>query len=585
MQFIDPAKAAAIEARARARTRRVERHTAATLRALAQQPSAEYKSNRVLVAGEPLRFAAPYLVASIENLTLPESRGVADALAMRLRFSHAKLHRKLQPEEPLARIIFDILEQLRAESLAADSMPGLRDNLNAAFDRWCSDSRQNGFAESELGILLYTLIHIVRARLIRNVDNEDVAALIEATRANIAPLIGTAFYQLPKTREVQSEYAVHAADIANTLSELVEHSEGEQNDKAQRQQRQLAALPPDWELQESPDEQGDSGGKAVGSSTADWVELESAGDYHVFTREFDVQVTPESLYPQTRLKRYRHQLDRLVAAQSVSVNRLAFRMQRLFASLQDDDWHFGQEEGWLDARRLTQLVATPSYRQVFYRNRQVPQSDVVVSFLIDTSGSMKTQRYEAVATLVDTYSRALELAGIKSEILGFSTGGWNGGRVQEAWRTAGEPEEPGRLNELQHIVYKSADSTWRQSRLGIAAMMETLHYREGIDGEALLWAYQRLLARGESRRYLVMVSDGSPMDAATGNTNREGFLLDHLVTVAEHIDRRSPVHIGCISIDLDTSHFVTNSVSADMRGTLGNNSYRLLDQLFSSRRH
>ena len=585
MQFIDPAKAAAIEARVRARTRRVERHTAASLRALAQQPSAEYKSNRVLVAGKPLRFAAPYLVASIEDLTLPQSRGVADALALRLRFSNADLHRQLQPEEPLARVIFDILEQLRAESLAADSMPGLRDNLNAAFDRWCNDSRQNGFAESELGILLYTLIHIVRARLIRNVDDEDVAALIEATRANIAPLIGTPFYQLPKTREQQRDYAVHAVTIANTLSELVEHSEGEQNDKAQRQQRQLAALPPDWELQESPDEQGDSGGKAVGSSTAEVVELESAGDYHVFTREFDVQITPESLYPQTRLKRYRHQLDRLVAAQSVSVNRLAFRMQRLFATMQDDDWHFGQEEGWLDARRLTQLVATPSYRQIYYRNRQVPQSDVVVSFLIDTSGSMKTQRYEAVATLVDTYSRALELAGIKSEILGFSTAGWNGGRVMEAWRTAGGPQDPGRLNELQHIVYKNADSTWRQSRLGIAAMMETLHYREGIDGEALLWAYQRLLARSESRRYLVMVSDGSPMDAATGNTNREGFLLDHLVTVAEHIDRRSPVHIGCISIDLDTSHFVTNSVTADMRGTLGNNSYRLLDQLFSSGRH
>ncbi len=585
MQFIDPAKAAAIEARARARTRRVERHTAASLRALAQQPSAEYKSNRVLVAGEPLRFAAPYLVADIENLTLPQSRGVADALALRLRYSNAQLHRELQPLEPLARVIFDILEQLRAESLAADSMPGLRDNLNAAFDRWCSEARQNGFAESDLGILLYTLIHMVRARLIRNVDNEDVAALIEATRANIAPLIGTPFYQLPKTRERQRDYAVHAVAIANSLAELVDHAEAAQDNKTKRQQRQLAALPPDWDLQESPDEHGEGGGKAVASSEADELELENAGDYHVFTREFDQQVTPDSLYPHARLKRYRHQLDRLVAAQSVSVNRLAFRMQRLFATLQDDDWHFGQEEGWLDARRLTQLVATPSYRQVYYRNRQVPQSDVVVSFLIDTSGSMKTQRYEAVATLVDTYSRALELAGIKSEVLGFSTAGWNGGRVMDAWRRAGEPDDPGRLNELQHIVYKSADSTWRQSRLTIAAMMETLHYREGIDGEALLWAYKRLQARGETRRYLVMVSDGAPMDAATGNSNREGFLLDHLVAVAEHIDRRSPVHIGCISVDLDTSHFVTNSVSADLRGTLGNTTYRLLDQLFSSRRH
>jgi len=341
----------------------------------------------------------------------------------------------------------------------------------------------------------------------------------------------------------------------------------------------------DWELEESPDENGD--GK---SGQGVWLEndpasLDQAGDYHVFTREFDVESEGNDLYPTNRLQRRRTQLDRLVASQSVSVNRLALRMQRLFASLREDDWQFGQEEGWLDARRLTQLVASHSYRQIYYRNRFVPKSDVVVSFLIDTSGSMKTQRYEAVAVLVDTYARALELAGVQSEILGFTTAGWNGGRALASWRKSGQPDDPGRLNEVQHIVYKSADASWRQSRLSIAAMLETVHYREGIDGEALLWAFRRLMAREEQRRYLVLVSDGAPMDAATSNQNREGFLLDHLAAVSDHIDRRSAIHLGCIGIDLDTSHFITNSASADLTGTLGNNTYRLLDTLFSSSRH
>lgn len=573
------------EALVRARTRSIERHTAASLRAVAGKPSAEYKANRLLVDGEPQQFASPYLLAEIEKLTLGETRGVADALALRLQHSNYRLHRKLQPTDALARIIFDILEQLRCESLAADSLPGLRNNLNAAFDRWCSNARQNGFAESELGILLYTIIHVVRARLVRNIDDEDVASLIEATRANISPLIGTPFYQLPKTRDSQQHYAVHALEIAETLAALASASGSLDDKEKKNSQRPLVALPPDWEMEDTPGAGEEQIPGSVIATAEDATALDNAGDYHVYTREFDIEISGDRMYPELRQKRYREQLDRLVAGQAVSVNRLALRMQRLFATLENDDWQFGQEEGWLDARRLTQLVATPSYRQVFYRERRVPKSDTVVTFLIDSSGSMKAQRFEAVAVLVDTYARALELAGVKSEVLGFTTAGWNGGKALESWRRAGQPENPGRLNEIQHIVYKSAQNTWRQSRHGIATMLETTHYREGIDGEALLWAFKRLLAQNERRRFLVMISDGAPMDAATGNMNRSGFLHDHLAAVANHIDRRSAVRLGCIGIDLDTSHFITNSVSADLKGTLGNNTYRLLDQLFASGRH
>ena len=568
----------------RARTRRIERHTAASLRALGQEELAEYKANRVLIGSDPLRFASPYLVSDVRDSTLTQARGIADGLALRLRYSDASLHRQLQPQSSFARVVFDILEQLRCESLADASLAGVRGNLDEAFDSWCSTSRTNGFVESDLGILLYTLIHIVRSRLIRNVDNEDVAALIEATRANIAPLIGTPFYNLPKARFDQQRYATHASEIAQTLAALVEFEAGDENARATGGPR-IVALPPDWEEPQEEDQQSQAAPSGHSGQQADSSDLANAGDYQVFTREFDTVTAGSDLYRDALLRDSRKHLDQLIGAQSVSISRLALRLQKLFATLVPSDWFFGQEEGWLDARRLSQLVTNPSYRQVFYQQRHVPESDVVVTFLIDTSGSMKSQRYEAVAVLVDTYARALELAGIHVEILGFTTASWNGGQVMQQWRADGMPESPGRLSEVQHIVYKDADTTWRNSRFSIAAMLKTFHYREGIDGEALLWAWERLLARPERERYLVMISDGSPMDAATANVNRDEFLLDHLVSVATHIDQRSPVHLGCVGIDLDTSFFITNSVDADLHGTLGNSSYRLLDQLFRNTRH
>lgn len=566
----------------RLQTRRNERHGAASIRAVGDEPQAEYRARRLMVGGRPLPFAAPYLAIDFADVSLAQSRGVSDALALRLRNSDETLHRSQQPEQPFARIVFDILEQIRCESLCDVGMKGVRANMELAFDAWCQQSRRSGFVETSLGILLYTIIHMVRARLVRNVDDEEVAALIEATRANIAPMIGHAFYQLPKTRHNQAGFAAHALQIASTLADLA-GSDGDEIDSSRHRGRQFISLPPDWDLEEHHDEDHAAASAALSSDAQSMESLFNVGDYHVFTREFDTVVTPDELYSSAQRATCRRQLDALLRAQAVSVARLALRLQRLFATPVADDWTFGQEEGWLDARRLTQLVSNKSYRQLFYQQRMKPETDVVVSFLIDNTGSMKSQRFETLAVLVDTFARALEQAGARSEILGFSTRDWNGGRAMKEWHKQRKPDDPGRLSETLQIVYKDADTSWRQARPGIASLLKTKHYREGVDGEALLWASQRLLARTESKRYLVMVSDGSPMDAATDNANRENFLLDHLCAVARHIDTRTPISLGCLGIDLDTSFFIPNSVTANLSGTLGNPAYRVLEELFAQR--
>ncbi|MBX2824340.1 MAG: cobalamin biosynthesis protein CobT [Gammaproteobacteria bacterium] len=566
-----------------ARTRQLERHGTACIRALSAFTSAEYRARRLRVDGKPVPYASPHLSLDFSSATLARSRGVSDSLAVRLRYSDLNLHHSLAPVQPLARVIFDILEQLRAESQVPPHFVGVRANLDDAFLAWCLESRANGLVESSLGILLYTVIHMVRARLINNRDDEEVEALIEATRANLGPLIGKPFYQLSKTRHDQAAFAGHALEIAELVTELV----GEESDDAGETESTLARhsviLGPDWDSQDLDLAEDGAGGIGGGAMATAEESLENAGDYRSFSTEFDKVVSGEQLYRQEQRDKLRSELDQQVRGQAVSVTRLALRLQRLFATPEVDGWLFGQDEGVIDGRRLSQLVSNPAYRQVFRQTRLQPICDTVVSFLIDNSGSMKAQRFEAVAVLIDTYARALDLAGAKSEILGFTTGDWNGGRVMKAWRAAGMPSQPGRLNELMHIVYKDADTPWKRARSSLASMLKPQHFREGVDGEALVWAYRRLQQRPEQRRILVIVSDGAPMDAATFNANRAGFMTDHLQSVARFLQQQRTIELGAIGIDLDLSDVYHNSLMLDLEGTLTNRSYAALESLFRTR--
>jgi len=293
------------------------------------------------------------------------------------------------------------------------------------------------------------------------------------------------------------------------------------------------------------------------------------------------------------LDRHRLTLDSMVRAQSVSPARLALQFRHLLGVVDHDGWEFEADAGVVDGRRLAQLArpadALAGPPNVFRRDRHEVACHAVVAFLVDGSGSMKAQRGEAVAVLVDTWCRALDLAGVSSEVLGFTTGGWNGGRALADWRRAGSPDQPGRLNEACHIVYKDADTAWRRSRRSLAAMLETRHHREGLDGEALAWAAGRLMVRPERRRLLVVVSDGAPMDSATHLHNRDGFLDDHLGAVAGHLERSTVVELGALGLDRDLGAWYRNSVDLDLGSVadpapLGLAHYGVLGTLFGPSR-
>lgn len=563
-----------------AETRAKERNGAAVVRALGRVPNAEYRARQLDVDDRPVAIATPYLLPDPEALDALVERGIYDAIGVRLRYTDGRLFADNEPAEVVARIVFDMLEQLRCESLVPDELVGSRRNIEAAFRVWC---RGEQLSNTAIGLLIFTVMQMVRSRLIAPIHDELVEDQIESTRAMISPIIGVALKGLKEHRHDQAAFTVPALSMAAAISDMVSES-SEDSEEATSTMTTALFVPPEWG-DEDPSE-GDILTGAVGATVdrSDYTTLDVVGGYHVFTKAGDEELQATSLYTLAKRRELRATLDAQIAAQSVSAFTLARRLQRLFMAWERDGWRGGEEEGLLDAARLSQIIANPTNRQVFRQERFRPTAPAVVSFLIDNSGSMKRQRHETVTVLVDTLARALDLAGASSEILGFTTASWNGGDSLRAWRRAGEPEHPGRLAETSHIIYKDADTSWKRSRLSVASMMKTQHFREGIDGEAMIWAYRRLLARPEPRKLLIVISDGAPMESATMNANGEAFLESHLRRVAHRIEREQVVQLGAVSIDQPLDSLFTKSVEMDLAGTLTLGEYGLLERLFSMHR-
>ena len=563
--------------------RRSERNGAAVIRALGQRPTAEYRAHQLRVDERAIGVSTPYLQPAVgEGGAIADEvveRGVYDALAIRLRHSDAAMFADHEPTDVIARIVYDMVEQLRCESLVPASFEGARRNIDQAFRAWCAREEVSSTA---IGMLLFTVMHMVRSRLVAPIHDELIEDRIESTRALISPIIGVALKGLREHRHDQRAYIEPALSMAHAISDMVTESSTEVSADAQRSAAALF-VPPEWG--EGDDDDGEQAMPGIESPGvgSDREELGSVGGYHVFTTAHDVELHGRDLYPQDRLRDLRIGLDEQIAAQSVSAFTLARRLQRLLVDLSEDGWRSGEEEGFLDPASLGQIVANPTNHHVFRKQRFRPVAPAVVSFLVDNSGSMKRQRHQSVTVLVDTLARALDLAGATSEILGFTTNAWNGGESLREWRRAGEPEAPGRLAERSHIIYKDADTPWKRSRRSVAAMMRTQHFREGIDGEAVVWAYQRLLARPEPRKVLIVFSDGAPMEAATMNANGEAFLESHLLQVVQRIERDGRVQIAAASVDQAVDMVYSNNVAIDLAGTLSLSEYRILERLFARR--
>jgi cobaltochelatase CobT len=292
-----------------------------------------------------------------------------------------------------------------------------------------------------------------------------------------------------------------------------------------------------------------------------WTDLPGDFDYKAYTTKFDEIVLAGELCDEDELTRLRGHLDAQLKGLQNVVTRLANRLQRKLMARQSRSWDFDQEEGLLDAARLARVVVSPGHSLSYKVERDVEFKDTVVSLLIDNSGSMRGRPISIAAISADILARTLERCGVKTEILGFTTRAWKGGQSREAWLAGGRPANPGRLNDLRHVVYKKADQPWRHARRSLGLMMREGLLKENIDGEALLWAHARLLARPEDRRILMVISDGAPVDDSTLSVNNAGYLEQHLRKVIDWIERLSPVQLVAIGIGHDVTRYYRRAVT------------------------
>ncbi|MFZ2827727.1 cobaltochelatase CobT-related protein [Hydrogenophaga sp.] len=542
---------------------RIDDLCAASIRALSGQAGLHFRGRRLFRDDKALPPFAPHLSPKPALDDFSSFRGAADAMALRLRCADAQLHARLRPAEPMERMLFEMLEQFRVEALAPADMPGMAHNLRHRFEAWSMAFYNSGLTETAKGMLLYTVAQITRSRVTAQPVVEATEDAIEATRMSIVRSLGHDLAGLRRQRLDQAAYATHALSIAHLVAGMLAAYDLEQVAGADDSDTEPDDHPLDFNLWMDFDgEDGDEGFTTASSGNSRTL-AESGGVYRVFSDAFDTELEAASLVRATMLRENRERLDRLIERQGLSVARLARELNAVLATPVRDGWLHGQEEGHIDGRQLSQLITSPSERRLFRIEQHAPVCDSAVSFLIDCSGSMR-EHIESVAILVDVMARALDQIGVVTEVLGFTTNAWNGGRAQKAWRRAGRPPHPGRLNEVAHLVFKDSDTPWRRARPAMGALLKSDLFREGVDGEAVSWAAQRLVQRHDGRRLLLVVSDGSPTDGATALANDAHYLDHHLCQVVAELQSQGEVEVYGIGVGLDLSPYYRHNRALDL---------------------
>jgi cobaltochelatase CobT len=560
----------------------VEELCVAAIRALAGEADLHFRGRRLHRGPERLPRYAPHLHPALGEDDFGSFRGAADGLALRLRHSDPAQHAARQPADAAERLVFDLLEQFRCEALADPAHDGVRHNLRHRFEAWSAAFHSSGLTDTARGVLLYTLVQMTRARVTGEPVVEATEDFIESTRYALAPAIGVPLAGLKRALAQQAAYAVHALVIARTVGEMLRSADAEDDPARRRERAQTDAARAAFSLLLDPDTEAGDGIRAADSGDSR-VLSEAADGYRVYTRAYDREQRAAGLVRPAVLAAHRERLDQRVAGQGVNLPQLARALQALLADPAHDGWDGAMEEGRIDGRRLAQLVASPTERRLFRTEREVPQAHSVLTLLVDCSGSMKAHA-ESVAMLADILLRAAEMAGVMTELLGFTTGAWNGGRAVRDWVRAGRPPHPGRLNEATHLVFKDAATPWRRARRDIAALLEPQLFREGIDGEAVAWAAQRLRALEVRRRLLLVISDGCPMDSATERANDAHYLDQHLREVVAREVQHGAVAIFGVGVGLDLSPYYPRCQAIDLAAPPGNAVFGELLQLIGGHR-
>ncbi len=588
------------------------------LRAIARKHELEvsFAAERPGLAGGKARLPEPPRKLNPHEAAIV--RGHADSIALRLACHNPAIHRRLQPGGQQARAVFEAIEQARVESIGARRMEGVAHNLTAMLDDRFHRGKFDEITDRADAPIEDALAMMVRERLTGQAPPVAARKLVDLWRPWIEDRAGRDLDRLEKFVENQRRFADAVHDLLDSLDMGDDRSRDaeDEDDEGGDQDGREDDASGEGEAKESEDAEGmtleeaemaadelpESASEALDADSADMPEDADMGDsetpnepwrprhhglneprgpdYRPFVTRFDEVVAAEDLCEPEELERLRSYLDKQLSHLQGVVARLANRLQRRLLAQQNRAWEFDLDEGLLDPARLSRVIVDPLHPLSFKREKDTNFRDTVVTLLLDNSGSMRGRPITVAATCADILARTLERCGVKVEILGFTTRAWKGGQSREAWLAAGKPQNPGRLNDLRHIIYTAADAPWRRSRKNLGLMMREGLLKENIDGEALDWAHKRLLGRTESRRILMMISDGAPVDDSTLSVNAGNYLERHLRWVIDDIEMRSPVELIAIGIGHDVTRYYRRAVTIVDAEELGGAMTEKLAELF-----
>ncbi|HEX2137230.1 MAG TPA: cobaltochelatase subunit CobT [Microvirga sp.] len=601
-------------------TEPLKRSVAGCMRAVAQKADLEvtFASDRPALMGDKARLPEPPRRLNPQDVAI--LRGHADSMALRLACHDAAIHRRLAPEGQTARAVYDAVEQARVEAIGARRMAGVAANLSAMLDdRYHRGGKYEEVTDRADAPVEDAVALMVRERLTGLKPPPAAAKIVDLWRDFIEERAGRDLDGLLKNIERQRDFARRVRELLSSLDmaddaaldpeddesedenesdQDQQQGEGEAEQEAQGDRAEIEVTDDAAEdIEEGASEAADapSGELPDDADEADTEEASEAArppsranemrgpDYRAFTAKFDEVIHAEDLCDPDELTRLRAYLDKQLAHLQGVVGRLANRLQRRLLAQQNRSWEFDLEEGMLDPSRLPRIVVDPFQPLSFKREKDTDFRDTVVTLLLDNSGSMRGRPITVAATCADILARTLERCGVKVEILGFTTRAWKGGQARETWLQSGKPANPGRLNDLRHIIYKSADAPWRRSRKNLGLMMREGLLKENIDGEALDWAHKRLLGRPEQRRILMVISDGAPVDDSTLSVNAGNYLERHLRYIIEEIETRSPVELIAIGIGHDVTRYYRRAVTIVDAEELGGAMTEKLAELFEEK--
>ncbi|MBV9538426.1 MAG: cobaltochelatase subunit CobT [Acidisphaera sp.] len=596
------------------RSEEFKRATSGALRAMAQTDEVQvaFQPGPSSLTGKRARLPLP--TRALPAAEMARLRGAADSIALRLRHHDDAVHQARMPGRREAKDVYDALEQARVEVVGSQHMAGVAQNLRARLREECEAEGYDRMTRKDQLPIANALALLAREKMSGEAAPDAAKRVLSLWRDTLGNDADTALLEMAAQQDDQVAFTraarklLAALDLAEAEVEAEPESSEEGEDGAEQSSQQDQSAEGEGEAQSETEsmlgaQPEQMEGEAAEEDNTDTAEDDAAaaegddrpggpqprrdkpaGDteagYRAYARQFDEEVHAEDLCDADELTRLRQQLDQQLQHLQGMVSKLANRLQRRLLAQQTRAWEFDLEEGLLDAGRLARVVVNPLLALSYKRERDTEFRDTVVSLLIDNSGSMRGRPITVAAMCGDILARTLERCAVKVEILGFTTRAWKGGQSRERWVADGKPRNPGRLNDLRHIVYKAADAPWRRSRKNLGLMLREGLLKENIDGEALLWAYRRLLARPEHRRILMVISDGAPVDDSTLSVNPGNYLEKHLRDVIRDIEGRDFVELIAIGIGHDVTRYYRRAVTIVDAEELGGTMMKKLAELF-----